>query len=118
MSRDQAFGAGIFIIALLVTIVYLFAFFAPILPLNIEPMLANALREWAIALPILLLVLSALVITMWIGWTMLTTPPPLPFEEEKIETPSTSELPKEEMPKPRVRTKRKSTPRRRTRRRK
>lgn len=117
MSRDQAFGAGIFIVALLVTIVYLFAFFAPILPLNIE--YADTLRDWAIALPILLLVLAALVITMWIGWTMLTTPPPLPLEEEKFEeTAPTLEPPKEEKPKPRVRTKRKSSPRRRTRRRK
>ncbi|MEM4246467.1 MAG: hypothetical protein QW390_04135 [Candidatus Bathyarchaeia archaeon] len=83
MSRDQLYGAGIFAAALVITVVYLIAFFAPWIPLNIPD--AEGWRQWAIALPMLLLVLAALVITMWIGWTMLSTPPPLPLEEEKVE---------------------------------
>ncbi len=30
---------------------------------------------WAIALPVILAVLAVLTIVVWIGWTMLTTPP-------------------------------------------
>jgi protein-S-isoprenylcysteine O-methyltransferase Ste14 len=111
VSRDQAYGAGIFIVALVIAIVYLIAFFAPWLPLNIPN--AEQWREWAIALPLFLLVLAALVITMWIGWTMLSTPPPLPLEEEKLEeTKPMPEPPIEEKPKPR------RAPRRRRRRKK
>jgi len=33
------------------------------------------LQELAIAVPVALAVLAVLVIVMWIGWTMLTTPP-------------------------------------------
>ena len=36
---------------------------------------------WAVILPIWVAALLILVIAMWIGWTMLTTPPPVPLEE-------------------------------------
>lgn len=36
---------------------------------------------WAVILPIWIAALLILVIAMWIGWTMLTTPPPVPLEE-------------------------------------
>lgn len=83
MSRDQAYGGVIFIVALLVAIGYIIAFFAPYIGLPLW------WREWAIALPMFLLVVAALVILMWIGWTMLTTPPPLPIEGE-LEAESTA----------------------------
>jgi len=98
LSRDQVYGAGIFVTALVITIAYVVAFFAPWL--NVPN--ADQWREWAIALPVFLLVLAALVIAMWIGWTMLSTPPPLPLEAEKLEeTPPPAEPVKEEKPKPR-----------------
>ena len=79
MSKDQAYGGIIFIVALVVAIGYVIAFFAPYL--NLPPWW----REWAVYLPVFLFVLAVLVICMWIGWTMLTTPPPAPIEPEPPE---------------------------------
>jgi len=76
MSKDQAYGGIIFIVALIVAIGYVVAFLAPYL--NLPPWW----REWAVYLPVFLFVLVVLVICMWIGWTMLTTPPPAPIEPE------------------------------------
>jgi len=49
---------------------------------------------WAILLPILLVVMGVFFIAMWIGWTMVVTPPPVlddikPLEED----PSFAESP-------------------------
>jgi len=77
MSRDQAYGGIILAVGLIVAIVYVVAFFAP----YFAPYLAW-LSWWAVAIPVFLAVLAVLVICMWIGWTMLTTPPPAPLETE------------------------------------
>jgi protein-S-isoprenylcysteine O-methyltransferase Ste14 len=76
LSRDQLYGGGIFAVSLVIIVAYVIAFFAPQLSL---PMWWH---EWAVGLPVLLFVLAVLVIAMWIGWTMMTTPPPLPLEQE------------------------------------
>jgi NADH:ubiquinone oxidoreductase subunit 6 (subunit J) len=76
MSKDRAYGGIIFIVALAVAITYVIAFFAPYL--NLPPWW----REWAVYLPVFIFVLAALVVCMWIGWTMLTTPPPAPIEPD------------------------------------
>jgi len=82
MSKDQGYGFLIFLISVIVAIVYLLAFFGPYMGwLSIE------WNQWAIGLPVLLFVLLVLVISGWIGWTMLTTPPPAPLEAE----PATSQ---------------------------
>lgn len=89
MSRDQAYGFLIFLISLVIAIVYVVAFFAP----NVG--LPAWWREVAVGLPVLLFVLAVLVISMWIGWTMLTTPPPAPLEPE-IPPPAAPETPPSE----------------------
>ena len=80
MRKDQAYGGIIFIVALVVAIAYVVAFFAPYL--NLPPWC----REWAVYLPVFIFVLAVLVICMWIGWTLLTTPPPAPIEPPPAET--------------------------------
>jgi NADH:ubiquinone oxidoreductase subunit 6 (subunit J) len=85
MSKDQAYGGIIFIVALVVAISYVVAFFAPYL--NLPPWW----REWAVYLPVFIFVLAMLVICMWIGWTMLTTPPPAPIEPETPPTEAEKE---------------------------
>ncbi len=80
MSKDQGYGFVIFIISVIVALVYLAAFFAPYVGL---PMYWH---DWAIGVPVLLFVLLVLVISAWIGWTMLTTPPPAPLETEPMPT--------------------------------
>ena len=102
MGKEKIIGALIFIFALLVLIYYTWG----LLLLYIFPDLANAVpADWAwllapdpmilIILPIWLAAVLIMVIAMWIGWTMLTTPAPEPledfdFDEEKIE-PETKE---------------------------
>ncbi len=82
MSKDQGYGLAIFLISIVVTVVYLAMFFATLIGLPAY------LREWAIGIPILLFMLLVLVIAGWIGWTMLTTPPPAPLEAETVTTPA------------------------------
>jgi len=69
MSKDQAYGGIILVVGLIVAIVYVAAFFF-------------GFWWWALVVPVFLGVLAVLVICMWIGWTMLTTPPPAPLETE------------------------------------
>jgi len=76
MSKDQGYGFAIFIISLIVAIAYLVAFFGPYIGLPAD------WHYWAVGIPVLLFVLLVLVISAWIGWTMLTTPPPAPLETE------------------------------------
>ena len=87
MSKDQGYGFAIFIISLIVAIVYLVAFFAPFIGLP------AFWHDWAIGIPVLLFVLLVLVISAWIGWTMLTTPPPAPLEPEPATEPASSDAP-------------------------
>jgi hypothetical protein len=99
MSKDQGYGFAIFIISLIVAIVYLAAFFAPFIGLP------AGLQWWAIGIPVLLFVLLVLVISAWIGWTMLTTPPPAPLEPE----PATSDTPEKTSEKTSSRSRKKKT---------
>ena len=87
MSKDQGYGFAIFIISIIVAIVYLAGFFSPFIGLP------PSWQQWAIGIPVLLFVLLVLVISGWIGWTMLTTPPPAPLETEPAtaSSPDTAE---------------------------
>ena len=78
MSKDQGYGFVIFLISIIVALAYLVAFFAPFIGLP------QSWQQWAIGIPVLLFVLLVLVISAWIGWTMLTTPPPAPLEAEPV----------------------------------
>jgi len=71
MSRDQIYGAIVFLVSLLVAVAYVSIFIGGSLGIAF----LKQLQELAIAAPVALAVLAVLVIVMWIGWTMLTTPP-------------------------------------------
>jgi hypothetical protein len=90
MSRDQTYGGLILLVSLIVAIVYVAAFFAPQISMIFSAW-PSWLNWWAVAIPVFLFVVAALLICMWIGWTMLTTPPPAPLETEATPT-STSEV--------------------------
>jgi len=76
LSKDQGYGLVIFLVSIIVAIVYLVAFFAPWISLPV------GWHDLAVGVPVLLFVLLVLVISGWIGWTMVTTPPPAPLEPE------------------------------------
>ena len=89
-SKDQAIGAIIFIVCVVVGILYtagLFYFGTPFEDgLNVRWPIEFTL----IAIPVFVAFVAIMVIGAWIGWTMATTPPPKPIEE------ITSEIEKEE----------------------
>jgi protein-S-isoprenylcysteine O-methyltransferase Ste14 len=89
MDKDRLYGGLILIAAILLLALFLIAFFAPYL----EPIIGipASLSWWAVAIPVFLLVVLALGIVMWIGWTMFTTPPPVPIGEEEGEEPQSTE---------------------------
>ncbi len=77
MTKDQSYGGLIFVVSVLIAIGYLFALTKP------------SLFNWLVGVPVVLAVLGILGITAWIGWTMLTTPPPAPLESE-LTTPTST----------------------------
>ncbi|MHA1754954.1 MAG: hypothetical protein ACTSYR_05515 [Candidatus Odinarchaeia archaeon] len=83
MAKDKAYGAAIFIVAILIIIGYTYwvmiiPFGWQFLPLG-DTLHANYL--WALAIPLWLAIVGILAIAAWIGYTMMTTPPPIPIEE-------------------------------------
>lgn len=99
-SKDQAIGALIFIVCLVVAIGYVIAMVIPgevakwIGPIiDVTP---AGIRYWLVGIPVLVAFVVVLAIGAWIGWTMATTPPPRPLEEIEAE----EKLEEEEKPEP------------------
>ena len=88
VSKDQAIGWIIFLVCAVVIIGYVVTLFGyeevvqPILDLG--P--ASNVQFWLVAVPVLLAFVAVLAIGAWIGWTMGTTPPPRPIEDESDNT--------------------------------
>ena len=97
MGKEKILGVLIFLFALVVLVYYTWGLFLlyifpglkDLVPVDLQwllapdPMILIILPIWAAAVLIM-------VIAMWIGWTMMTTPAPEPledfdFDEEKIE---------------------------------
>jgi hypothetical protein len=78
MNKDQSYGGLIFAVSAIVFVLYILA-------------LTSAFwRPWVLGAPVVLAVLGVLGITGWIGYTMLTTPPPAPLEAEMGATTTSS----------------------------
>jgi predicted DNA-binding transcriptional regulator len=82
MSKDQAIGATVLAVCLLIAIFYLATLFYPqwLSTLGVQVTPSNV-QFWTIAVPVMIAFVAILSIGGWIGWTMATTPPPKPFEE-------------------------------------
>ena len=90
MSKDKMFGAIIFVVGILLIVFYFF--WGPL-----DLFLSNPERgygvleglyeipgmswQWAVVIPLFIVVLLVGVIAIWIGYSMITTPPPVPLEE-------------------------------------
>ena len=80
--RDKTLGALIFTLSVLAMIGYFcWLFLAP------EDMvvLGKPLSEWALIVPVIIIVYTFLFIVAWIGWAMASTPPPLPLTKKTSE---------------------------------
>jgi hypothetical protein len=105
MARDKIYGFLILLVAILVLLYYTYwALIYPFMFFSMNPGMAVPVSShpwwpflgwipqlgyvpvlwepyWAIAIPMWLAIVLVLFIVAWIGWTMLTTPPPIPLEE-------------------------------------
>ena len=94
---DKSLGYTIMFITLAVMAVYLVWLFPGWT--EIEWLINN--KEWAIKLPVIAAVYMILFIVLWIGYTMATTPPPVPFDtpldlDSEFNFDNTDEKPEEE----------------------
>ena len=74
--RDITQGRLLLAVSFLTMIVYFYAIFMA--PQDVE-FLGRTVSDWAVIIPVMLIVYLFLVIVAWIGWAMATTPPSLPL---------------------------------------
>lgn len=88
LVRDKTLGALMCILGVLAMTGYFCWLF--LVPQDFPPFLGRPLSDWAVIVPVAIIVYVFLFIVVWIGWTMVSTPPPLPVapksSEEKKET--------------------------------
>ncbi len=73
--REVTQGRLLFVMSVVTMIVYFWALF---LSPQDEVLLGRSISEWALLIPVVIFVYLFLFVVAWIGWTMATTPPPLP----------------------------------------
>ena len=94
MSKDQTLGGIIFLVCVVIAIFYVVTLFYPDWMLNIGWVRdTDAVRFWIIGLPVFIAFIAVTGIGEWIGWTMVTTPPPQPLEEIQQEQQKTEDEP-------------------------
>jgi predicted DNA-binding transcriptional regulator len=76
---DKSLGSLIVVFSLLFMVGYLVWAFGPLIPI-FRVWITPELSEWAYRLPVFLAVNAMLLLVIWIGYTMATTPPPIPLE--------------------------------------
>jgi hypothetical protein len=83
MSKDQAIGGLIVVVCVVVVLAYvgLLFLYDPYISSMINLGSAANVSFWLIAAPVAIAFVAILGIGSWIGYTMLTTPPPKPIEE-------------------------------------
>jgi predicted DNA-binding transcriptional regulator len=82
-SKDQALGAGILVICILIAVAFvgLLFFYDPYIISFLNIGAAANVHFWLIATPVAVVFIAVMGIGAWIGWTMVTTPPSKPIEE-------------------------------------
>jgi hypothetical protein len=77
--RDKSLGALLFGVALVAMLGYFWLLFlAP----EDTVFLGKNVSEWAIIVPVIIIVYAVLVVVAWIGWALASTAPPLPVTAE------------------------------------
>lgn len=78
--NDKSLGSLIVGVSVVIMVGYFVWAFAPLLGSAVTSWISPEMSEWAYRLPVILAVYMMLVIVAWIGYTMATTPPPIPLE--------------------------------------
>ena len=99
MSKDQAIGAAITVVCVVVALLYVLTLFYPTWLVSIG-LLGSTVNVsfWVIAIPVFIAFVAILGIGAWIGYTMATTPPPKPIEEITTEPPAENKPAEENKP--------------------
>jgi len=74
--RDVAQGWLLLALSFITMIFYVWALF--LAPQDIT-FLGRTISDWALLIPVMIIVFLFLVVVAWIGWAMATTPPELPL---------------------------------------
>jgi hypothetical protein len=77
--RDKILGSIFLALALFGMIGYFWLIFLS--PQNVI-FLGKTIRDWAVIIPVVLIVFIFLFLVAWIGWALASTAPPLPFNNE------------------------------------
>ena len=77
--NDRTLGVIISLLSVAGMIGYFAWAFGPQLP-GVDEYITPDISEWAYKIPVLLAVYAVFFIIIWIGYTMATTPPPLPLD--------------------------------------
>jgi hypothetical protein len=80
--RDKSLGVLIFVASIVAMIGYFWLLFLS--PEDVT-FLGKTLSEWAIIVPVVIIVYAVLVVVAWIGWALASTAPPLPVSGEPTE---------------------------------
>ncbi len=80
--RDKSLGILIFGLALAAMVGYFWWLF--LAPEDLV-FLGKNISEWAIIVPVLIIVYAVLFVAAWIGWALASTAPPLPVTREPTE---------------------------------
>ena len=77
--RDRSLGALLLTLALVAMVGYFWLLFlAP----EDAVFLGKTVNEWAIIVPVIIIVYAVLIVVAWIGWALASTAPPLPVTAE------------------------------------
>jgi uncharacterized membrane protein len=74
--RDVTQGWLLLALSFITMVLYFWALF--LAPQDIE-FLGRTISDWALLIPVMIIVFLFLVVVAWIGWAMATTPPPIPL---------------------------------------
>jgi uncharacterized protein YneF (UPF0154 family) len=98
MSKDQALGALIVVVCVVLIIGYIGGMFLydPYIKGWLNLGSAANVQFWLIAVPVIIALVAILLIGAWIGYTMATTPPPKPIEDITSEIKQEAEKKAEE----------------------
>ena len=80
--RDRILGALILTLALVGMVGYFWILF--LAPADLE-FLGITPSEWAIIIPVIIIVYAVLLVIAWIGWALASTSPPLPIGPEQLD---------------------------------
>ncbi len=85
--RDMTLGISLFVLGVIAMIGYFWLVFLADLMFPDFSFLGKTIGEWAIVIPVLVIVYLFLFIVVWMGWTMATTPPAIGTTKEDQKKP-------------------------------